>query len=63
MKDSQQKKLPTEQDYVAAKAEAPNWEQLPKRKQNALARDQMYHREYHELAAAIMGYREDSRSD
>lgn len=50
---------PTEQDKLAAKAlhEANlpgTWDSLSIRKQNALAKDEMYSRNYQALARAIM---------
>lgn len=48
-------------DYEVAKkdfeSENPGqtYDNLPTRKRNALAKDQMFHREYHDLCRAIMG--------
>jgi len=48
------KKMPECCDFAAAKANHPEWDSLTTRKKNALARDEMFHREYHALADAIM---------
>lgn len=57
---------PEPQDYAAAKLEWLNdnpdrcdaeWEKLPTRKRNYLAKQQMYHRGYSDLCDAIMNFR------
>lgn len=55
-KEMPPKKLPTEADFAVAEKEHPDWASLPTRKKNALAREQMFHREYYELSAAIMDF-------
>lgn len=56
---------PIAEDYEAAKAthkkEHPDipWTSLTTRKQNALAKDEMYSRQYQALAKGIMGFRKE----
>lgn len=51
------KRSPRPEDYAEAQRNNPNWDNLTTRKKNALAKDEMHHREYHALADAIMGVR------
>lgn len=48
------KRLPDQIDWETAEKNTPNWNDLTKRKKGQLAKDEMYHREYHDLATAIM---------
>ena len=50
-----QKPLPV--DYEVAEKKNPDWATLTTRKRNALATDEMFHRQYHALSEAIMGVR------
>lgn len=48
------KRLPEQIDWETAEKNNPNWNELTKRKKGQLAKEEMYHREYHALAHAIM---------
>lgn len=63
MKETPAPRKPEPSHYTAAQLEyekenpGKSFNDLPTRKRNALAKDQMYHSEYHDLCNAIMGVR------
>lgn len=54
MKEFPERRQPQPCDFKAAEAKANDWKSLPTRKRNALARDEMFHREYPALAIALI---------
>ena len=62
MNDLPEKRKPEQIDYETAQRNNPDWDTLTTRKKNSLARNEMFHREYHGLCEAIMGFRPKGQS-